>query len=199
MSKRAKLRRNSAIPTFEWAAAHCDHDFGQIQIGCRCLPLGQVVDTAQVLDEVARGCRACWRNGGIVAARCARTASTVETDRAIKVRFASRRAGADRLLYRAQPNSASAIRDRRRRGATEAECRKVSSRDGPAHTALRQDGFSSNRHPALAYCLRMMFSDLPSPAEASSHSTNRATGFAQAGNRYHPRIKCGAGFFGIMC
>jgi hypothetical protein len=23
-------------------------------------------------------------------------------------------------------------------------------------------------------------------------------GFAQAGNRYPPRIKCGAGFFGIM-
>jgi hypothetical protein len=59
-------------------------------------------------------------------------------------------------------------------------------------------GFSSNRHPALAYCLRMMFSDLPSPVEASSQTTNRAKGFAQAGNRCPPRIKCGAGFFGIM-
>jgi hypothetical protein len=29
----------------------------------------------------------------------------------------------------------------------------------------------------------MMFSDLPSPAEASSQTTNRARGFAQAGNR----------------
>jgi hypothetical protein len=44
----------------------------------------------------------------------------------------------------------------------------------------------------------MIFSDLPSPAEASSQMTNRETGFAQAGNRYPPRIKCGAGFFGIM-
>jgi hypothetical protein len=39
----------------------------------------------------------------------------------------------------------------------------------------------------------MIFSDLPSPAEA---------GFAQAGNRYPPRIASpdasGAGFFGIM-
>jgi len=30
----------------------------------------------------------------------------------------------------------------------------------------------------------MIFSDLPSPAEASSHTTNSAKGFAQAGNRY---------------
>jgi len=44
----------------------------------------------------------------------------------------------------------------------------------------------------------MMFSDLPSPAEASSQTMNRSEGFAQAGNRYPPRIKCGAGFFGIM-
>src|SRR5262249_44025831 len=36
---------------------------------------------------------------------------------------------------------------------------------------------------ALAYCWSMMFSDLPSPAEASSQMTDRATGFAQAGNR----------------
>jgi hypothetical protein len=35
----------------------------------------------------------------------------------------------------------------------------------------------------------MIFSDLPSPAEA---------GFAQAGNRYPPRVKPGAGFFAIM-
>jgi hypothetical protein len=44
----------------------------------------------------------------------------------------------------------------------------------------------------------MIFSDLPLPAEASSQTTNRAKGFAQAGNRYPPRIKCGEGFFGIM-
>jgi hypothetical protein len=36
----------------------------------------------------------------------------------------------------------------------------------------------------------MMFSDLPSPAEASSQMKNRAKGFAQAGNRYP--------LFGIM-
>jgi hypothetical protein len=36
----------------------------------------------------------------------------------------------------------------------------------------------------------MIFSDLPSPAEASSQTTNRAKGFAQAGNRYP--------LFGIM-
>jgi hypothetical protein len=55
----------------------------------------------------------------------------------------------------------------------------------------------------------MIFSDLPSPAEASSHMTDRSKGFAQAGNRYPPiarrqtrvnalLIKSGAGFFGIM-
>jgi hypothetical protein len=44
----------------------------------------------------------------------------------------------------------------------------------------------------------MIFSDLPSPAEASSQTMGAAKGFAQAGNRYPPRIKSGAGFFGIM-
>src|SRR5262249_36046102 len=45
-----------------------------------------------------------------------------------------------------------------------------------AFDRLKRDGFSSNRHPALGYCRSMMFSE----------------------NRYPPRIKCGAGFFGIM-
>jgi len=36
----------------------------------------------------------------------------------------------------------------------------------------------------------MIFSDLPSPAEASSQTANCAKGFAQAGNRYP--------LFGIM-
>jgi len=36
----------------------------------------------------------------------------------------------------------------------------------------------------------MMFSDLPSPAEASTQTTSRATGFAQAGKPYP--------LFGIM-
>jgi hypothetical protein len=44
----------------------------------------------------------------------------------------------------------------------------------------------------------MIFSDLPSPAEASRQTTIRAKGFAQAGNRFLSRIKCGTGFFGIM-
>jgi hypothetical protein len=41
--------------------------------------------------------------------------------------------------------------------------------------ALKRNDFSRlNRHFALAHCLSMIFSDLPSPAEA---------GFAKAGNR----------------
>jgi hypothetical protein len=40
----------------------------------------------------------------------------------------------------------------------------------------RQDGAGP------ASCWSMIFSDLPSPAEASSQTTNRAKGFAQAGN-----------------
>jgi len=55
-----------------------------------------------------------------------------------------------------------------------------------------------NRRFALACFLRMVFSDLPSPAEASDETTSRYLGFAQAGNRYPPRITSGAGFFGIM-
>jgi hypothetical protein len=42
----------------------------------------------------------------------------------------------------------------------------------------------------------MIFSNLPSRAVALSQTANRAMGFAQTGNRYSPRIKCGAGFFG---
>jgi hypothetical protein len=44
----------------------------------------------------------------------------------------------------------------------------------------------------------MIFSDLPSPAGAPSHSSRYRLGFAQAGSRYPPRVKPGAGFFGIM-
>jgi hypothetical protein len=40
------------------------------------------------------------------------------------------------------------------------------------------------------YSLSMIFSDLPSPAEASSQTMVGAKGFAQAGNRYP--------LFGIM-
>jgi hypothetical protein len=55
-----------------------------------------------------------------------------------------------------------------------------------------------NRHFALAYCFSMIFSDLPSPAEASNESTNLCEGFAQSGNRFPSRIASGTGFFGIM-
>ena len=44
----------------------------------------------------------------------------------------------------------------------------------------------------------MIFSDLPRPAEAPVLAVGPRKGFAQAGNRYTPRIKSGAGFFGIM-
>jgi len=55
---------------------------------------------------------------------------------------------------------------------------------------LKSDDFASNRHPALDYCWSVMFSDLPSPAEASGQLINLAKGFALAGNRYP--------LFGIM-
>jgi hypothetical protein len=41
-----------------------------------------------------------------------------------------------------------------------------------------------NRVFALAYCLSMIFSDLPSPAEALIRTLSGCRGFAQAGNRY---------------
>jgi len=44
----------------------------------------------------------------------------------------------------------------------------------------------------------MISSDLPPPAEALIHARGPCQGFAQAGNRSPPRIKSGAGFFGIM-
>src|ERR1051326_2838635 len=62
----------------------------------------------------------------------------------------------------------------------------------------QRDDFSTNRRRALTACWRMIFSGLPAPAEASRQKTARATGVARAGTRYPPRIRCGAGFFGIM-
>jgi hypothetical protein len=46
--------------------------------------------------------------------------------------------------------------------------------------------------------MSMILSDLPTPAEASAHTVRPCQGFAQAGNRFPPRIKSGAGIFGIM-
>jgi hypothetical protein len=46
--------------------------------------------------------------------------------------------------------------------------------------------------------MSMIFSDLPTPAEALVHTTRTCQGFAQAGNRFPPWIKSGAGFFGII-
>jgi hypothetical protein len=48
------------------------------------------------------------------------------------------------------------------------------------------------------YAWSRIFSDLPSRAEASFHMAGACKRFAQTGNRFTPRIKCGAGFFGIM-
>jgi hypothetical protein len=55
---------------------------------------------------------------------------------------------------------------------------------------LERDEFNRIVIPFSSFCWRMIFSDLPSPAEASSQTTIGATGFAQAGNRFP--------FFGIM-
>jgi hypothetical protein len=54
--------------------------------------------------------------------------------------------------------------------------------------ALKRSGFKF--YFALAYCLGMIFSDLPSPAEASNDKPASWLGFAQAGNRFP--------LFGIM-
>jgi hypothetical protein len=69
-------------------------------------------------------------------------------------------------------------------------CHGRASRDRDSIAALKRDDFSSNRHRALSSDWSMIFSDLPSPVEASSQTTNRAMGFAQAGNRFP--------LFGIM-
>src|SRR5215831_18856658 len=54
---------------------------------------------------------------------------------------------------------------------------KIIRTDGRSRNIdLKRDDFSSSRHPALAYCWSMIFSE----------------------NRYPPRIESGAGFFWIM-
>src|SRR5437667_10123090 len=55
---------------------------------------------------------------------------------------------------------------------------------------LDHDSIQLDRIMVELLCLSMIFSDLPSPAEASSQMMNRARGFAQAGNRFP--------LFGIM-
>src|SRR5262249_48152333 len=50
---------------------------------------------------------------------------------------------------------------------------------GPADSVM---AFLSNRHPALAYCWRIMVSGLASPAEAPSHMMNRTKGCSQTGS-----------------
>jgi hypothetical protein len=62
--------------------------------------------------------------------------------------------------------------------------------EGTGDRALKRYDFTSNRHLASGLWWRMIFSDLPSPAEASGHTTGLCKGFAQAGNRY--------ALFGIM-
>jgi hypothetical protein len=51
---------------------------------------------------------------------------------------------------------------------------------------------------APAFCLRMILSDLPTPAEASVHESGPCLGFAQAGNRCPPPIGVEDMLFGIM-
>jgi len=63
---------------------------------------------------------------------------------------------------------------------------------------LEREEISLSSHAALAFSSSMIFSDLPSPAEASNNTTNRCHGFAQAGNRLPPRIKSEGELFGIM-
>jgi hypothetical protein len=57
-------------------------------------------------------------------------------------------------------------------------------------STLVRDPIKSNHHASLTLWLRMILSDLPSPAEASNERTRRWLGFAQAGNRFP--------LFGIM-
>ncbi|MFY9898663.1 MAG: hypothetical protein WAK67_12810, partial [Xanthobacteraceae bacterium] len=56
--------------------------------------------------------------------------------------------------------------------------------------ALKRDPIKLNYCASLTICLRMILSDLPSPAEASTRLRSSCRGFAQAGNRYP--------LFGIM-
>jgi hypothetical protein len=60
-----------------------------------------------------------------------------------------------------------------------------------AHSALEtlcleRDDFFPNRHLALTYSWSMILSDLPSPAEASSHTTDRAKASRRRETGIHP-------------
>src|SRR5712671_5502556 len=50
--------------------------------------------------------------------------------------------------------------------------------------SLESDSTALNQTLRLLACLGMIFSDLPTPAEASVHTIGLRQGFAQAGNRY---------------
>jgi hypothetical protein len=54
-----------------------------------------------------------------------------------------------------------------------------------------------NWSQALAFCLSMIFSDLPTPAEALVQRLGLCQGFAQAGNRFPRRISR-AGFRDLL-
>jgi hypothetical protein len=53
-------------------------------------------------------------------------------------------------------------------------------------------------HEAQYFCLRMILSDLASPAVATSETSRHRDGFAQAGNRFPPSIESKRMLFGIM-
>ena len=55
-----------------------------------------------------------------------------------------------------------------------------------------------NQSWALASCLSMILSDLPTPAEASVDAVGRREGFAQPGNRFPSPIAVEDMLFGIM-
>ena len=66
-------------------------------------------------------------------------------------------------------------------------------RGGDHETKVKSNGCRQFR-PIFEH---MIFSHLASPAEALNETASGWRGFAQAENRYPPRITSGAGFFGI--
>jgi hypothetical protein len=75
-----------------------------------------------------------------------------------------------------------------------------SSRCAVCHQSTRmleRDDFPSNRHPALLYGWSVSFSDLPSPAEASSEIDKRCKASRKREAGIHPRLREGM-LFGIM-
>jgi hypothetical protein len=75
-------------------------------------------------------------------------------------------------------------------GGTVAGLTPDANSDNVQKFPLERDAFRLNRYASIRFCLRMIFSDLASPAEAATGTTNGSQGFAQAGSRFP--------LFGIM-